>query len=173
MTAEPLGIGLAAKLPHTRTNDADEYRFGSVPSWGRFTVYADDEEAGYSEFSTGQMSDNIPEVEITPQHPEAQLTVVIPPKAGFIQIHLTNARTGSDISGMRVALMLEKNPTSPLFTMSCYSNKVLLVPPDTSLLLHVTSDGFLEWKESTGRGKPVHLVSSDRLKLDVKLEPVE
>ena len=173
LVASPLGVALAAKLPHTRTNDAGEYRFENLPWWGRYTVDADDEDAGYSDFSTGHMSDNVPEVEITLQHPEAQLTVVIPPKAGFIQIHLTNQSTGADISGMRVAVMSEKNPTSPLYTTSCYSNKVILVPPDTSLLLHVTSDCFREWKESSGKGKPVHLASGNRLKLDVRLEPLE
>jgi len=33
LTAEPLGVGLGAMLPHTRTNDAGEYRFENVPWW--------------------------------------------------------------------------------------------------------------------------------------------
>src|SRR5262249_10248271 len=99
--------------------------------------------------------------------------VVVPPKAGFIQIHLTNRRTGADISEMRVALMPEKNPVSPIESMSCYSNHVILVPPDTSLLLHITSDGFREWNESIGNGKLIRLPSGTGLKLDVQLEPVE
>lgn len=53
LTAEPLGVPLAALLPHTKTNDAGEYRFENLPWWGRYTVYADDEDAGYSSFSTG------------------------------------------------------------------------------------------------------------------------
>ena len=172
LTASPLGGGLASLLPHTRTNDAGEYRFESLPWLGKYTVYADDEDAGYSSFSNGPAGDgsNPPEVEITPEHLEAQLTVVVPPKAGFIQIHLTNRRTGAEISGMRVALMQEKNPVSPIETMSCYSNRVVLVPPDTPLLLHITSDGFREWNESIGKGKVIHLASGARLKLDVQLE---
>lgn len=175
LTATPLGgFILGALLPHTRTNDAGEYRFENVPRWGKYTVYADDEDAGYSDFSTGPAGDsNLPEVEITPEHPAAQLTVVVPPKAGFIQVHLTNRRTGAEISGMRVALMQEKNPVSPIETMSCYSHRVVLVPPDTSLLLHITSDGFRDWNESIGQGKLIHLASGARLKLDVQLEPEE
>jgi hypothetical protein len=172
LTAEPLGVGLGAKLPHTRTNDAGEYRFENVPWWGRYTVYADDENQGYSSFSTGPAGDsNHPEVELTPEHPEAELKVLLPPRAGFIQIHLTNQKTGAGISGMRVTLMSTESPASPLFTMSCYSNQVILVPPDKSLLLHVTSDGFREWDESVGRGKPIHLSSGTRLTLAVQLEP--
>ena len=172
LTAEPLGVGLGAMLPHTRTNNAGEYRFENVPWWGRYTVYGDDENEGYSSFSTGPAGDsNPPEVEITPEHPEAELKVLLPPKAGFIQIHLTNQRKGAGISGMRVALMSAESPASPVLTMSCYSNHVILIPPDKSLLLHISSDGFREWNESIGKGKPVHLASGARLKMDVQLEP--
>ena len=174
LTAEPLGVALGAVLPHTRTNDAGEYRFENVPWWGRYTVYADDEDAGYSSFSTGPAGDSKPpEVEIAPEHPEAEMTVMLPPKAGFIQIHLTNHKTGADISAMRVALMPQESPASPVLTMSCYSNHVILMPPDKSLLLHITSDGFREWNESIGRGKLIHLASGSHLKLDVQLDPAE
>ena len=172
LTASPLGVGLSAVLPHTRTNDSGAYRFQNIPWWGRYTVYAEDEDAGYSSFSTAPLGHSDPsEVELTPEHREAELKVYLPPKAGFVQIHLTNRRTGDGISGTRVAVMSVKNPESPLFTMSCYSNHVILVPPDKNLLLHVTSDGFREWDESVGRGKPLHLSSGSRLTLAVQLEP--
>lgn len=172
LTACPLGVPLATRLPHTKTNDNGEYRFESLPWWGRYTVYADDEEAGYSDFSTGPAGDgHPPEVEITPEHAEAEFKLKLPPKAGFLQIFLTNRRTGAGISGMRVAVMPMEKPESPLFTMSCYSNRVVLVPPDKNLLLHVTSDGFYEWDGSVGKGKPIRLPSGARLTLAVQLEP--
>lgn len=68
--------------------------------------------------------------------------------------------------------MSEKSPTAPIFTMSCYSNQVILVPPDTSFPLYITSDGFREWNESVGKGKLIRLLSGARLKLEVQLEPV-
>jgi hypothetical protein len=171
LTAEPLGVALGAKLPNTRTNDAGEYRFENVPWWGKYTVYADDEDAGYSSFSTGPVADSAPpEVEVTAEHPEGVLNVVLPPKAGFIQIHLTNRKTGAVIPAMRVALMSEGKPASPVFTMSCYSTQVILIPPEKNFLLHVTSDGFREWNENAGKGKLVHLASGANLKIDVQLE---
>ena len=161
-------------LPHTKTNNVGEYRFENVPWWGKYTVYPDDEDAGYSSFSTGPAGDsNAPGVEVTPEHPEGELNVVLPPKAGFIQIHLTNQKTGAGISAMRVALMPEEKPVSPVFTMSCSSTQVVLIPPDKNFLLHVTSDGFREWNESTGKGKLVHLTSGAYLKIDVQLEAAE
>jgi hypothetical protein len=174
LTAYPLGVALGAALPHTRTNDAGEYRFVNLPWWGRYTVYAEDEEAGYSSISTGSAGDGPPsEVELTPEHREAQFKIYLPPRAGFLQIHLTNRRTGVGISGMRITLMLMENPESPLFTMSCYSNHVVLLPADENLLLHVASDGFREWDESVGKGKPLHLPSGTRLTLSVQLEPLD
>ncbi len=174
LTAHPLGVPLGAALPHTRTNDAGEYRFENVPWWGRYTVYGDDEDEGYSSFSTGPAGDTAPqEVELTPEHPEAELRVLLPPRAGFIQINLTDQRTDAGISGMGVALMLPESPASPFLTMSCASNHVILIPPDKDLLLHISSDGFREWNDSIGKGRPVHVASGARLKIDVQLEPTQ
>jgi hypothetical protein len=172
LTADPLGVPLGAILPHIRTNDKGEYRFESLPWWGRYTVYAEDEDAGYSSFSTGPAGDSHPpEVEVTPEHPEAEFKVYLPPKSGFLQVHLTNRRTDVGILAMRVALMPMESPRSPLFTTSCYSSRVILIPPDKHLLLHVTSDGFREWDESVGTGKPIHVASGTRVTLAIQLEP--
>ena len=172
LRAEPLGVVFDAALPHTKTNDKGEYRFENLPWWGRYTVYANDEEAGYSDISTGPAGNSHPaEVEITPEHPKAEFNVSLPPKAGFIEIHLTNRRNGAVISGMVVAVMPMETPDSPLFTMSCYSDHVILVPPEKNLLLHVKSNGFREWDESVATGKPLNVPSGGRLTLDVQLDP--
>ena len=172
LVAEPLGVGLGAMLPHTRTDGEGKYRFENVPWWGTYTVYAQDEDAGYSDISTGPAGDSEPpQVEISLEHPAAELNLSLPPKAGFIRIHLNNRRTGETISGMRVAVMPMEKPESPLFTMSCYSDHVILVPPGKNLLLHINSDGFHEWEESIGKGKPLNLPSGKEMVLDVQLDP--
>jgi hypothetical protein len=61
LTAEPLGVPLGAVLPHTRTNDSGEYRFENIPWWGRYTVYGEDENEGYSAFSAGPAGDSTPQ----------------------------------------------------------------------------------------------------------------
>jgi hypothetical protein len=172
LNALPLGVFVfRAMLDHVKTNDAGEYRFENL-DWGRYTVYAEDEKAGYSSISTGPTGNSSPsEVELTPEHPEAEFNVYLPPKAGFLQIHLTNRRRGGGIAGVQVAVMPMENPESPLFTISCHSTRVILVPPDKNLLLHITSDGFREWNESVGKGKSLYLPSGTRLTLAVPLEP--
>jgi hypothetical protein len=173
LTACPLGVALGAILPRVTANDKGEFRFENLPWWGKYTVYSEDEDAGYSLFSTGLAGDgHASEVEVTSEHPEAEFNVYLPPKAGFVEIHLTNRRTKAGISGMQVSVMPMEKPDSLLFSIGCYSNRAVLVPPDRKLLLHVTSDGFREWNESIGRGKPIYLRAGSRLRLDVKLDPV-
>ena len=43
----------------------------------------------------------------------------------------------------------------------------ILILPDKSLLLHISSDGFREWNESVGKGKLTRLASGAHMKLDV------
>ena len=171
LEAEPLGPAIITGLPHTKTNDAGEYRFDNL-LLGRYTVYAIDETAGYSAISTGPDRDSEPPgVEITPERPKAEFNVSLPPKAGFVKIHLTNRRNGAAISGMVVAVMTMEKPNSSLFTMSCHSDRTILVPSDKNLLLHVKSDGFREWDESVATGKPVNVPSGGWLTLDIQLDP--
>lgn len=174
LNAEPLGVFVFRNvLPSAKTNDAGEYRFDNL-DWGRYIVYAEDEQAGYSRVSTGSTGDSHPAgVEVTSEHPEAEFNLKLPPKAGFLQIHLTNRRTGVEISGMQVAVMPMEHPESPLFTMSCRSDHIVLIPPDKNLLLHVGSDGYHEWDESASHGKPLHLASGATLTLDIKLDPLD
>ena len=174
LEAWPLGVSpLATRLPWTRANDVGEYRFDKIPWWGKYRVHAEDNEAGYSVFSTDEGRNDPPEVELTPEHPAAEMKVWLPPKAGFLQIHLTNRRTGATISGMQVALAPMESPKQQLFSISCYADRVVLIPPNKNLLLHVTSDGYREWDESAGKGKPLHLASGARITLDIQLDPLD
>ena len=74
---------------------------------------------------------------------------------------------------MRVGLAPLESPEQQVFSMSCYSNHVVLIPPDKNLLLHVTSDGYREWDESAGRGKSLRLASGVRITLDIQLDPLD
>jgi hypothetical protein len=114
-----------------------------------------------------------------PEQPKAEFNPSLPPKAGFIQIHLTNRRTGGAIPAMTIAVKPMEKPDARLFTdphvftMSCYSDHVILVPPSENLLLHVKSDGFREWDERVGKGKLVNVPSGSLLMLNVQLDPAE
>ena len=174
------GIGLTAftgplggRLPFTRTDQSGNYQFERL-SWASYAVYVDDEDAGYSIFSTGLTGQaNPPEVTLSPEHPEARVDLRLPPPAGFLQIHLTNRKTGTVIPGLEVTLMSMDHPDRPIFMSSSYSNRPILITPDKDLLLHVTSQGFHEWGDSAGAGKRIRLASGSHLGLEVQLEPLE
>ena len=96
------GIGLRAQvlnrmvvmpMPETTTGEKGEYRFQGIEWPGRYTIYAQYEEAGYSELgiSLGRPG-LIQQVELSPEHPEAEFNFRLPPRAGFLQIHLTDQK---------------------------------------------------------------------------------
>ena len=173
LTASPFSKApTLGNLPRTKTDRNGKYRFEGLRWLGRCIVYAYDEEAGYSIFSTAPTDSGRPaEVTLSPQHPEGELNFRLPPKAGFLHIHLTNRRTGTVIHGVEVKWALKQEPNRLIFDGSSSSDSAILVPPDEDLLLHVISSGFLEWNESAGHGKPVRMESGSVLELDVQLEP--
>jgi Carboxypeptidase regulatory-like domain len=165
--AEPLDVG--GQFPNTRSNDRGEYRFENLP-WGRYTVSAEDDDAGYS----GDVIDDSsqPSVEISRERPNAEFRVVLPSKAGLLQIHLTNRRTGAAIPWMGVTVAPMEEPRRSR-DHTCKSSELILVPPDRNLILHITAGGFREWDESAGTGKLIFVPSGTRLTLTVQLDPVQ
>jgi hypothetical protein len=53
LEAMPLDVEINGKLPKTTTNERGEYRFDNLQWWGRYKLFAEDEKAGYSAYSTG------------------------------------------------------------------------------------------------------------------------
>jgi len=165
VTARPLDAVLGAILPHTTTDARGDFRL-VVPWWDKYTVYADDEDAGYSSYTTGSFGQTVPlTVEITPDHREAGVTLTLPPKAGFLRVKLTNRTTGASIPTMSVSVLRDTAPPALAFTIGCSSTKTLLLPPDDDLLIRISSDGFREWD------KGLHLRSGEQITLNVQLDP--
>src|SRR5437764_6496453 len=102
--AEPLGGG---QFPSARSDDHGEYRFENLP-WGRYTVFADDPDAGYS----GTVIDDTsqPSVEISQEQPQSEFRVLLPAKAGVLQIFLTNRSTGARTPLMGVTVAPTEEP---------------------------------------------------------------
>jgi hypothetical protein len=170
LTVQPLSFGFSGMIPHVRTNGAGEYRFENL-RLGRYAVYADDKEAGYAIYITAH-DGRVPEAELADEHREVELLVQLPPQAAFLTIKLTNQVTGGAIPAMRIKLTRADEHREMIFTMSGSSDQVVLIPPDRDLLLHVSSDGFREWQESVGAGRPIHIASGTRVQLDVQLAPL-
>jgi hypothetical protein len=172
LTATPLSIApVPTSLPHTVTDGSGRFRF-DLP-WGKYIIYADDEAAGYSGYSTGRTGQTDPLiVEITPKEAEAKVSLTLPPRAAFLHIQLINEVSDKSISSMDITVLRESDH-SPFFDMSCASNKVILLPPDQDLIVHITSNGFHEWKKSAGTGEMLRLSSGQNFTLNVGLVPTD
>jgi hypothetical protein len=150
----------------TITNQAGEYRFQRLPL-GKYSVF---KELGAPPLGV---------VELTVDHPDAELRVDLPPKAGILMIHLTNRTTGGFIPRGLVKVRVADDPDSRWSEVWADSSNCLFFPdcaipvlPDKQLLVHVSSTGFHEWVESAGKGKPLLVHSGARLTWDIELEPL-
>lgn len=174
----PLGVDLGVLLPQMKTDQRGEYRFEHVCS-GRYSVFIEDEKAGYP-YSSPYLNrflygGRIPEVKITDTSLDAQLPVNVPPKPAQLQVRLTNSKTKARILRADIDLRVSRKRRLTTYcdeSISCDSKPFFLVPPDQDVLLHVTSNGFHEWKESAGRGKPIRVRSGEILTIDAALDPI-
>ena len=173
LQVRPLDVSLSGALPRTQTNDVGEYRFEHLAWWGRYTVYAEDPDAGFSWYAVGPGGDRHPPVvDITAENQQKEFTVYLPLKAGFLYVQLKSQRTGREIAWIQVKMVSAVDPQSEL-TSTGHPDRVLLIPTDKDILLHVTSDGFREWDESVGRGKLIRMAPGTQRTLAVQLEPLE
>src|SRR5260370_3363275 len=160
-------------MEDTITNRAGEYRFQHVPL-EKYSVFPNNTRAGYPLFRTPARG-----VELTPDHPDADLRIDLPPKTGILMVHLTDGTTGTIIPRALVKVAVADDPNSIWSegwadSSSCifYSDCAIPVPPDKQLLVHVSSAGFHEWDESAGKGKSLFVHSGARLTWDIQLEPL-
>jgi hypothetical protein len=176
-----LGVSLSYLLPQMKTNERGEFRFEHLCP-GRFSVVVENAEAGYPFVSSAWYrilyGGPIPEVRITKSRFDAELIVTLPPKPAQLQVNLVNSKTKEKISLIELAYTV--GPTRSVKTscdtaksMSCTSPPYFLFPPDQNVYLHVTSRGFREWKDSSGRGKLIHAGYGELLTLNIELDPIE
>jgi hypothetical protein len=180
-TLEMLGVSLSYLLPQMKTNERGEFRFEHLCP-GRFAVVVENAAAGYPPTSAAWYrilyGAPIPEVRITKSKPDAHLIVTLPPKPAQLDVNLVNSKTKEKLS--LIELSFTVNPSRTVETScdtaksgTCTGPPYFLFPPDQNVILHVTSTGFHEWKESVGRGKLVHVGYGELLTLNIELDPIQ
>jgi hypothetical protein len=164
----------SSSMSETITSQGGEYRFQPLPL-GKYAVFSDSTKAGYRWLSppTAKI------VELTVDHPNAELRMDLPPKVGIVTIHLTDRTTGTFIPRGLVKVKAADAPDSSWSEVWADSSNCLFfpdcaisVPPDMQLLVRVSSTGFHEWDEGAGEGKPILVHSGTRLTLDIQLDPL-
>jgi hypothetical protein len=143
--------------------------------FGPYVVYGDDEERGYSNFSTGPNASGFswkaPRVELSAAYPEREVNWQLPPPAGSLSINLRDAMTGAVIPELQLTITEADPQRTFLGKYQSATIRTMLIPSDRDVLLHVSADGYGEWRESVGIGKPIHLAPGERMQLEVRLEP--
>jgi hypothetical protein len=159
----------------TVTSQGGEYHFRPLPLGRKYSVFSRKAQMEYPRFSPPPTAI----VELTVDHPNAELRVDLPPKVGILTIHLTDRTTGAVIPRVLVKMNVPDAPDSRWSKVWADSSSCLFfpdcaipVPPDRQLLVHVSSTGFKEWDESEEKGKPLLVHSGARLTWDIQLEPL-
>jgi len=135
----------------TVTSQGGEYHFRPLPVGRKYSVFSRKAQMEYPQFSPPPTSI----VELTVDHPNAEVRVDLPPKVGILMIHLTERTTGALIPLALVKMRFADAPDSRWSDVWADSSNCLFfpdcaipVPPDKQLLVHVSSTGFHEWEES-------------------------
>ncbi len=178
---EMLGVSLGYILPTMKTNERGEFRFEHLYP-GRFAVVVENAAEGYPPSGAGWYrilyGGPIPEVRITKSKSDAELIVTLPPKPALLDVSLVNSKTKEKISLIELSYTVKPARTvetscDTAKSMSCTGPPYFLFPPDQDVLLHVTSRGFREWKESIGRGKLIRVGYGELITLNIELDPIE
>jgi len=145
-----------------RTDDAGNFAIGRVP-WGTYRVNTGKEESGYPDSDSDFYSNNeVPTVTISPEHPDAKVTLRLLPKAGVIEVSaVRDARTGKPIAA-GVMLRRAANPDLYLST----SRLRVLVPARIDVSVEVTAGGYEPRQLGVIRLEP-----GEVRKFDVALNP--
>jgi hypothetical protein len=178
LVAEPLDSpgGLSGGPISAVSHEDGRYRFEHLPIFGnrtRYVVHAMDPKAGYPITGLEGSNDNSSKVDatLTPGRPEEEFNLHLPPKAGFLHVHLTDQKTGSSILMMRVTVSTATEPRKFFFSEFTHSDKTVLLPPDKDLFLEIAAEGHQNWSGSAYQGNPIHVPSGTHLTLDVDLQP--
>lgn len=136
-------------------------------TWGKYSVFAMKEDAGYPDMEPSFYSANtqIPVATITPAAPIARVSIRLGPRAAILEGSVSDALTGAPINAF-FRLMRTSHKQDLLLTSLPSTYRVLL-PPDTSISLSVTATGYKEWILPN----PINLRSTAKLRLDVQLAP--
>jgi hypothetical protein len=159
--------------PSGRTDAAGHYCVVNVAP-GDYVMSAADPEKGYPQMGSIFYSLRRPNQEIhiaignLKQHADWR----IPYKAGFLEVTLTDSRTGKPIVPMNFNLLVQSNLEHGFMRGSTMSTEPLLVPPNENIYFTVSAPGYGEWPGDGTKGKLLNLLSGRTEKFAIGLQPL-
>jgi hypothetical protein len=158
--------------PLGKTDSTGHYCIDNVAP-GDYFMSAADPEKGYPEMGSIFYSLQRPnlEVHIAMGNLKGHADWRIPYKAGFIEVALTDARTGKPIIPMFFSLVAQSRPIG-FMRGSSASTAALLVPPNENVYFKVSAPGYGEWPADGTKGKLLNLPPGRTERLAVALQPL-
>jgi hypothetical protein len=160
-------------FPLGKTDGSGHYCINNVAP-GDYVMSAADPEKGYPEMGSifYSLQRPSPEVHIAIGNLKGQADWRIPYKAGFVEVTLTDARTGKPIIPMFFSLVIQSTPEKGFMRGSTASTAALLVPPKENIYLIVSAPGYGEWPANDTKGKLLNLLPGKTERLVVALQPL-
>jgi hypothetical protein len=159
--------------PMGKTDKSGHYCVANVAP-GDYVMSADDPEKGYPQIWSifYDAPSPKPKVSITAQNLQGHADWQIPYKAGFLKVHLTDARTGKQIIPMFFKLVLRSRPDVGFMRGSCASTMPLLVPPNEDIYFTVSAPDHQEWPRDGTIGRLLNLLPGATQDFVIALQPI-
>ena len=159
--------------PLGKTDSTGHYCLQNL-ALGHYIMSAEDPEKGYPQMGSVFYSWQTPkpEVSIAATNLEGHADWRIPYKAGFVEVALTDARTGKPVIPMFFNLVVQSRPENGWMRGSMASTAALLLPPNENVYLILSAPGYREWPADGTKGKLLNLLPGRTEKLVVELQPL-
>ena len=179
VVAWPLGVDLGAILPQMTTDETGAFRVEHVCP-GRYAVVVEDKKAGYPHSSPEMFAflygHRAPEGKLTPKRSTLDLLLYFPPKPGLMTVSVRNSEAGGNPLKFSVKITVphQRRVREVSYEFKAdVANREIPIPPDKDVILHVTAEGFQEWRESAGHGKVARVPSGTQVAVEVPLVPLK
>jgi hypothetical protein len=166
--------GHTGSNPMSKTDQFGHYCVANLVI-GDYVMSADDPEKGYPQMETLFYSSHSlnAKITITSQTLEGHADWQIPYKAGFLTVHLTDARTGKQIIPMFFNLVVRSRRDVGFMRGSSRSTMALLVPPNEDIDFTVSAPGYGEWPGDGTQGRLVNLLPGTTQDFAIALQPID
>jgi hypothetical protein len=174
VTARPNEGPFMGVLPNALTAEDGSFQIDKL-IWGEYTLETEKEEAGYMRtgslfFASGPMRNAVGTV--GPKEPEAEVRIMIGPRAGIVSGTITDAVTRKPIPSASLTTYdwngSDEGMSGRWVSQGVDSTFRVLLPPRQLLGLSVRASGYKVWRKPT----PTNLEPGTELALDIELQPL-
>jgi hypothetical protein len=174
VTARPDSGPFVGVLPNAFTAEDGSFKIDRL-IWGEYTLETEKEEAGYMRtgslfFASGPMRNSV--ATVGPKEPEAEVRIMIGPKAGIVSGTITDAVTRKPIPSASLVFHdwngSDEGMSGRWVSQGVDSTFRVLLPPRQLLGLSVRAPGYKVWRKPT----PTDLEPGAELAIKIALDPL-